>query len=127
METGDTPRTGVAMPRSALLVCDDAQMSFEIAGRLQDAGCEVMGPVPRAAYALLLAAQTPPDLAIVARPPTGRRGARELANELYETWGVRSLIVDDAAADDEPPAAWLAPAEQIAALRRLLKGAEGLL
>lgn len=80
-----------------LIVCNDEDYSSNLIEKLHDAGARVVGPVPRANLALALAAQTSPDIAIMAHPLTGRRDAEELARELHDIWGVRSLVLDTAA------------------------------
>jgi len=79
-----------------LIVCNDEDYSNNLIEKLQRIGTRVVGPVTRANMALALAAQTSPDMAIVAHPLTGRRDAETLARELHQTWGVRSLILDTA-------------------------------
>ena len=78
-----------------LLICRDEDYSVSLIGSLQDIGANVVGPVSDGDVALALAAQTSPNLAIVADDPTCARDAEGLAKELHDTWGVRSLVLDD--------------------------------
>jgi hypothetical protein len=80
-----------------LVVCRDLEYSTSIIGSLHDIGASVVGPVSDGDVALALAAQTSPNLAILADDPTCERDAEGLARELHATWGVRSLVLDSAA------------------------------
>ncbi|MFZ5720413.1 MAG: hypothetical protein ACOY5Y_13235 [Pseudomonadota bacterium] len=107
-----------------LVVCSDADYSSDLIGRLQDGGANVVGPVTRANMALALAAQTSPDVAIVTHPLTGRRDAEELARELHDTWGVRSLVLDEAMPASTGPQGeqpWLPAPDEVSQLRRMLE------
>ena len=106
-----------------LLVCDDEERTRDILARLFDEGYSVVGPATTASLALALTAQTGPSLALIARPPTGRRGALELAQELMRTWGVRSVVLDDAY--DRPEKAtsnvfWAPAEDQLNQMHRVL-------
>jgi DNA-binding NarL/FixJ family response regulator len=108
---------------TVLIVSNDEVYSHSLIGELQDLGINVVGPVSRANMALALAAQTPPDLAIVAQPLTGRRDAEELARELHATWGVRSLVLGAALADGGAEAGerpWLPGPDELTHLRAIL-------
>lgn len=101
-----------------LLVCDCDDRSADILGRLQAAGYAVIGPVQNAGTAMAVAAHTPPTLALIARPPNGRRNATEFAQDLMQTWGVRSWILDheaDAASD------WAAEDGRVAHIRDIIR------
>lgn len=107
-----------------LVVCSDEDYSSDLIGRLQDGGANVVGPVTRANMALALAAQTSPDVAIVTHPLTGRRDAEELARELHDTWGVRSLVLDEAMPANAGPQGeqpWLPAPDDVTQLRRMLE------
>lgn len=78
-----------------LLVCRDENYSANLIGSLHDIGASVVGPVSDGDMAMALAAQTSPNLAIVADEPTCERDAEGLARELHNTWGVRSLVLTD--------------------------------
>jgi len=87
---------------TVLLICDDEQESSDLLSRLWDAGHAVLGPVATTGMALAIAAQHSPTLALVARPPAGRRGTGELTQHLMRTWGVGSVVAKggwDAPAD----------------------------
>ncbi|MBS0331875.1 MAG: hypothetical protein JSS35_03850 [Proteobacteria bacterium] len=102
-------------PGVVLLICDEERLSGDILGRLHDAGIDARGPFPTARIALAMAGMAAPALVLVARPPTGRRGAGELAREMRELWGVESLLLwEPAQASGESGFA--------GAIRRLLDG-----
>lgn len=69
--------------------CPDAVVEL-----LSDAGVNVLGPVTTAKEALLLAAQSPIDLALVEPELAGVRDGRELARRLEDTWGIRAILMD---------------------------------
>jgi len=106
-----------------LVICRDENYSVNLVGSLQDIGANVVGPVSDGDTALALAAQTSPNLAIVADDPTCSRNAEGLARELHETWGVRSLVLDESnrLAGEEP---WLPEAETLDRLIDTLAQAE---
>ncbi|MDZ4372173.1 MAG: hypothetical protein U1C74_12215 [Phenylobacterium sp.] len=105
-----------------LVVCNDEAYASDLIGKLHESGASVVGPVTRANMALALAAQSTPDMAIVTHPLTGRRDAEELARALHDTWGVRSLVLDEALsgaqASGEQP--WLPTGDDLTRLRRVL-------
>lgn len=107
-----------------LVICSDARYAYEVLGKLFDAGVNAVGPVSTAAMALAIAAQTSPSLAIVANPPTGRRNAAETARDLMRSFGVRSLILDEARTVVRPrpifECAWAARSTQVTRLRAIL-------
>lgn len=106
-----------------LVVCRDEDYSVNLIGSLQDIGANVVGPVSDGDLAMILAAQTSPNLAILADAPTCDRDAEGLARELHETWGVRSLVLDSAqTVTGEPP--WLPEAEELDRLIDTLAQAE---
>jgi hypothetical protein len=78
---------------NVLLVCDDTHLSQQILEALFLHGCSAVGPVATGALALSMAATTSPTIALVARPPRGRRTAVDLAAELARTWGVVSFLL----------------------------------
>lgn len=87
---------------TVLLVCSDPIFATRVLTSFFRAGYPIVGPVASASMALMLAAQTAPQLALVARPLTGRRNARDLARDLLRNWGIRSLVLDEAVAGDRP-------------------------
>ncbi|HYD46311.1 MAG TPA: hypothetical protein VEA79_13680 [Phenylobacterium sp.] len=108
---------------TVLLVCSDEERSRDILERLVEGGFGVVGPAPNAALALALAAQAAPTVALVARPPTGRRDAAELADALMSQWGIGSVVLADALGEgllleDDP--SWAPRPQQQARLRRAL-------
>jgi hypothetical protein len=122
--TGQNPQGSLSASDTILLVCDDELHSTDILGRLYDAGLSAVGPIPTAGLALALAAVTAPTMALVARPPTGRRGAVELAETLLNQWNIPSILlcepdVDGDVDGNEPE--WSASAAQLEALHHALK------
>jgi hypothetical protein len=100
-----------------------ASQRQDLVATLSDAGFRVVGPVTTASMALVLASHAHADLALVDERLTGRRMGPELAAELYETWGVRSVLLGDLL--DQPPeqertAPWAAPDSDAQHLRRIL-------
>jgi hypothetical protein len=87
-----------------LLICRDESYSTNLIGNLHDIGANVVGPTPDGNVAMTLAAQSSPNLAIIADDPSCDRDAEGLARELHEIWGVRSLVLDTAGATgaDQP-------------------------
>lgn len=113
---------------TVLLVCDDEGRCRDILARLFDEGFSVIGPAASASLALALAAQTAPTVALVAKPPTGRRKALELAQELMSAWGVRSWVLKEACPEGVKPSAavhWAPRAGQLERLQRAI-GEDGL-
>jgi hypothetical protein len=105
-----------------LLVCDCERNATQIISRLHESGFNVVGPVSTASMALAMAAQAGTTLALVASPPTGRRGVSELADDLMRLWGVRSWVLQDASqGDDTSGMAWAAPPNRVASITRALK------
>jgi hypothetical protein len=95
-----------------LLVCSDEDYSANLIDSLHGIGANVIGPVTRGDVALALAARNSPNLAIFADEPSCERDAEDLARELHDTWGVRSLLLDAAIRDvGEQP--WLPEAETL--------------
>lgn len=112
---------------TVLLICSDGASAATLRDRLFEEGFQVIGPASTAAMAMALAAQTLPTVAVIARPPTGRRNAAEAARDLMRTWGVGSVVLGDATdrlASPPPESRWVARPSQVARLRRALTGAE---
>ncbi|MGA0603802.1 hypothetical protein ACO2Q3_24055 [Caulobacter sp. KR2-114] len=108
-----------------LLVCSDAERAEILRDRLFEEGFHVIGPASTAAMAMALAAQTLPTVAVVAKPPTGRRNAVEFARDLMRTWGVGSVILSEATdrlSRTPHESRWRARPNQVARLRRALTG-----
>jgi hypothetical protein len=108
-----------------LVVSNDEEYSNSLIRDLHDIGVNVVGPTSGSNVALALAAQTSPNLAIVADAPTDDRDAEALARELHETWGVRSVVLDDATPEGLPVGEqpWLVDPEAFDHLRGLLERA----
>ena len=107
-----------ALPGPVLLVCADAEQSFQILEKLHEQGFTVVGPAPTAGLALTLTAQTMACTAIIAGQTAGRRGATELAEELARTWGVECFVMADD--DVEEPLRDASGRGPMAILRRAL-------
>jgi hypothetical protein len=105
---------------TVLLICSDAAEASQIMTQLYDAQIRVVGPIHTARMALALSAQTEATLALVVGEPTGERKTPQLAQALLETWGVRSMLLDETAHDALPDVSWRAPQSQVARIRRAL-------
>lgn len=108
---------------TVLVVCSDASLADDLLQRLYQNGVNAVGPVDSARMAIAIATHGQPTLAVIANPPTGRRGAVELAQALERDWGIRSWILDDAVSERDTTSgdlAWSADPRQIEALRRVL-------
>lgn len=84
-------------PGDVVLVAaaDPAEVAHMVEA-LEDEGHAVVGPVERAAQAILLAGQAPVSRAIVYGALAGRRDGRELADALRSTFGIATLLIDHA-------------------------------
>ncbi len=112
---------------TVLVVCNDSKLADELLEALFRNGVDAVGPVDSARMALAVATHAQPTLAVIANPPTGRRGAVELAQALERDWGIRSWILDDAVSERDKGAsdlAWSANPRQIEGLRRVLGRAD---
>lgn len=84
---------------NVLLVCNSENFKASISERLADRGVNIIGPAAAAGPALVLAAQTSIDLALIEPELAGRRDGAELAQRLQDDWGVPSLLLDAEPAD----------------------------
>jgi hypothetical protein len=107
---------------TVVVACAAPGSSEKIVGILSDFGFSVVGPVDSARMALALAAQTPLTLAVVGSQLSGRRDGPTLARELLDTWGVRSVLLDEEETHAE--ADWRAADPIAARVRRALSEAE---
>jgi DNA-binding NarL/FixJ family response regulator len=101
-----------------------ASQRRELVAALSEAGINVLGPVTTASLALILASHGPADLALIDDQLAGRRTGAELADALYETWGVRSVMLDDLSGEGRPgalAARWAASDDEAEPLRRALE------
>jgi CheY-like chemotaxis protein len=89
---------------TVILVCDDEANSRTLLQKLMDQGIGVVGLATSVAQAKNLAAQTFANIAVLAPHPTEGPLGRDLARDLMDTWGVRSLILEDHAQHDWAPA-----------------------
>lgn len=103
-----------------LLVCDDERRATRLITALDAARIPVIGPFPTAGLALAVTAHTGPTIALLASETTGRRSAAELAESLKTNWGVRSMVLDEAAHEAVETVGWRAPENQVARIRRAL-------
>ncbi|HYG28227.1 MAG TPA: hypothetical protein VD906_15155 [Caulobacteraceae bacterium] len=105
-----------------------ASQRRDLVTALSEAGMGVVGPVTTATLALILASHGPADLALIDDQLAGRRTGAELAEALYKTWGVRSVLLGDLATEHPPaaPASWAALQDEAGPVRRALAQA-GLL
>lgn len=84
-----------------LVACRSGGEDNSLSDIIQDSEANLIGPVDRASMALLLAAQTPIDLAIIETELAGVRSGFVLAERLQQDWGVPSLIMGGQAALSE--------------------------
>jgi len=103
-----------------LLICGDAAEAARIMADLYEAQIRVVGPIQTAGMALAMTAQTNATLALLAGEPTGQRKAPQLAETLLETWGVRSMLLDEAEHAALGDVAWRAPDSQVSRIRSAL-------
>ena len=102
---------------TVILVCDNEEYSRHILNKLVAQGIGVVGPATSVAQARTLAAQTFANIAVLAPRPTAGPLGRDLARDLMKTWGVRSLILEDAG---EAQGDWAPRPAQVEHLRRVL-------
>lgn len=103
-----------------LLICDDEARATRLITALDEARISVIGPFPTAGLALAVTAHSGPTVALLASETTGRRSAAELAESLKSHWGVRSMLLDEAAHNAVETLDWRAPDGQVAGIRRAL-------
>jgi len=104
---------------TVLLICGDADAERVMAD-LYEAQIRVIGPIQTARMALAMTAQTDATLALLVGEPTGERKTPQLAKTLLDTWGVRSMLLDEAEHLALGEVAWRAPDAQVARIRRVL-------
>lgn len=103
-----------------LLICDDEHRATRLISALDEAAIQVIGPFSTAGLALAVTAHSGPTVALLASETTGRRSATELAQSLQTNWGVRSMLLDEAAHEAVETIGWRAPDGQVAGIRRAL-------
>ncbi|PZR30898.1 hypothetical protein [Caulobacter segnis] len=103
-----------------LLICDDETRATRLITAFDEARIQVIGPFPTAGLTLAVTAHAGPTVALLASETTGRRSAAELAQSLQTNWGVRSMLLDEAAHDEVETVGWRAPDSQVAGIRRAL-------
>lgn len=80
---------------SILIICDHKTDFPELFGRTLNSRVNVVGPARSMAAALLLAAQTPVDLAVIAPQLAQREERAQLVARLERDWGVPCLVADE--------------------------------
>lgn len=105
---------------TVLLICGDATDAARIMTRLYDAQIRVIGPIQTARMALAMTAQTGATVALLAGEPLGERKTPQLAEALMETWGVRSMLVDETEHAALGDVTWRAPDAQAARIHGAL-------
>lgn len=105
---------------TVLLICGDAAKAARIMANLYEAQVSVIGPIQTAGVALAMTAQTSATLALLASEPTGQRTAPQLAKTLLDTWGVRSMLLDETEHAAWGDVAWRAPDSQVSRIREVL-------
>ena len=108
---------------TVLLICGDAARAARIMADLYEAEIRVIGPIQTAGVALAMTAQTSATLALLAGEPTGQRNAPQLARALLDTWGVRSMLLDETEHAALGDVAWRAPDGQVSRIRDVLSRA----
>lgn len=103
-----------------LLICDDELRATRLITALDAARISVIGPFPTAGLALAVTAHSGPTVALLASETTVRRSVVELAESLKTNWGVRSMLLDEAAHEAVETLGWRAPDRQVAGIRRAL-------
>ena len=93
------PSTTDPGPR-ILVVEDDYFVGLDLEGGLRQAGMQVLGPVPTAEEALVLARAERPVLAVMDIRLAGPKDGIDAALELYREFGIRCIF---ASAHVEPP------------------------
>lgn len=89
------PTFAILPPGEVILVATaDPPAAAHMVDVLAECGHTVVGPVDRAAAALMFAGQAPVTRAIVYRRLAGRRSGRELAEALRAAFGVEALLID---------------------------------
>lgn len=105
---------------AVLLICGDGDEASRITAKLYDARIRVIGPIHTARMALAMSAQTEATVALLVGEPTGERKTQQLAQALLETWGLRSMLLDEGDQIALGEAPWLAPEPQAARIRHAL-------
>lgn len=75
-----------------LVVEDDFFVGLDLEGGLREAGMEVLGPVPSAEEALVLARAERPVLAVMDIRLAGKKDGIDAALELYRELGIRCVF-----------------------------------
>jgi hypothetical protein len=77
---------------NVLLVCSQGHALSDVLERFLDRRINIIGPVATASSALLLAAQTRLDLAVIEPQLASGGSGPALAKRLLDDWGVATLI-----------------------------------
>lgn len=88
------------MTMRIMVVEDDALIALDIVSLLEDMGHEVVAEAADAVTAWRMAADDRPDLALVDIRLARNTDGGQLARELYDQLGVRSLFVSGSITDD---------------------------
>lgn len=88
------------MPMRIIVVEDDALIALDIVSLLEDLGHEVVAEAADAGTAFDLAVDDTPDLALVDIRLARNTDGGQLARQLYDRLGVRSLFVSGSITDD---------------------------
>jgi DNA-binding NarL/FixJ family response regulator len=88
------------MTMRIMVVEDDALIALDIVSLLEDMGHEVVAEAADAVTAWRLATDDKPDLALVDIRLARNTDGGQLARELYDRLGVRSLFVSGSITDD---------------------------
>lgn len=88
------------MTMRIMVVEDDALIALDIVSLLEDMGHEVVAEAADAVTAWRLASDDRPDLALVDIRLARNTDGGQLARELYDRLGVRSLFISGSITDD---------------------------
>src|SRR5579872_3052234 len=117
-------------PVRILVIEDDLLIATQIETTLTEAGFDVVGLAPTGEEAIELAANDPPDLAVVDIRLAGDRDGVDTALELFRSHGLRCVFAsaysDDEARQRAAPAApfgWLQKPYSMASLTELVRAA----
>jgi two-component system, response regulator PdtaR len=117
-------------PARILVIEDDLLIATQIETTLTEAGFDVVGLAPTGEEAIELAANDPPDLAVVDIRLAGDRNGVDTALELFRSHGIRCIFAS-AYSDDESrrraapaaPFGWLQKPYSMASLTEMVRKA----
>lgn len=122
--------TQVRVPNRVLVIEDDLLVAAQIETTLTEAGFDVIGVAPTGEEAIELAAEEPPDLAVVDIRLAGDKDGVDTALELFRSHGTRCIFAS-AHSDHEgrrraahaAPLGWLQKPYSMASLTQMVSAA----